>query len=44
MVGDKAVVGVVSWGFGCGERRNRPTVFQRLAPVYPWIIQIINSF
>ena len=44
IVGDKAVVGVVSWGFGCGERRNRPTVFQRLSPIYPWISQIINSF
>ena len=39
-----AVVGIVSWGFGCGGRKDRPTVFQRVAPINTWIQQTINRF
>ena len=38
IVGNRAVVGVLSWGIECAP------VFQRIAPIYSWIQNIISAF
>ena len=38
IVGNRAVVGVLSWGIECVP------VFQRIAPIYSWIQNIISAF
>ena len=38
IVGNRAVVGLLSWGIECAP------VFQRIAPIYSWIQNIISAF
>ena len=40
--GSYSLAGIISWGYGCGER-NRPGVYTRVSSVNQWIQQTISD-